>query len=57
MSNLERKWITTNENLAVALMRKTNNLPPFKWLICLVSMDITGETWGILRQAVTANRW
>lgn len=46
MSNLERKWIATNENLAVALMRKTNNLPPFKWLICLVSMEISVEKLG-----------
>lgn len=30
MSNLERKWIRTNENSAVGLMRKTNNLSPFK---------------------------
>lgn len=40
MSNLERKWIRTNENPAVDLMRKTNNLSPFKRLICLVSTGI-----------------
>lgn len=40
MSNLERKWIRTNENPAVGLMRKTNNLSPFKQFICLVSMGI-----------------
>ena len=30
ISNLEWKWIRTNENPAVDLMRKTNNLSPFK---------------------------
>lgn len=40
ISNLEGKWITTNENPAVDLMRKTNNLSPFKQLFCLVSMGI-----------------
>jgi hypothetical protein len=33
MSNLERKWIIANENPAVALMKKTNNLSPFEQLI------------------------
>lgn len=36
MSNLARKQIRTNENPAVAFMRKTNNQPPFKCLICLM---------------------